>query len=160
MTRTIETPNKSDASAIADLFLADMTEQRVDVTREQLLSVAHHAVAEATRSAGRTVCWVCREGAGTDIVGVIFAHARQSLSFGGPSLWIEELYVVPSARGRGHGKALVGTLLTHAEQNGFLGVDIEAYQGNTPAAILYRTMGFHRMGRERFYYRFGQDEFL
>jgi ribosomal protein S18 acetylase RimI-like enzyme len=50
--------------------------------------------------------------------------------------------------------------LDWAEDNEIRGVDLEAYRGNTPASILYRSVGFHRLGRERFYYRIGEAEYL
>ena len=160
MDRCIEIPSENDVDRIAGLFHADMLDQRLDVSLEHLLEVAEYAVREGCLPHGRALCWVCRERPGGPAVGVIFAHDVQSLKFGGRSLWIEELFVSPDARGNGHGRALVETLLDHAEQRGFMGVDIEAYQGNTPAAVLYRTLGFQRMGRERFYFRFGDSQFL
>ena len=41
-------------------------------------------------------------------------------------------------------------LLDWAEENGIEGIDLESYRLNAPASILYRTLGFRRLGRERF----------
>ena len=81
---------------------------------------------------------------------MILVNFYQSIKFGGPSLWIEGLYVSPAVRRRGVGHALVDFVIDWGEANGFLGIDLEAYQHNTPAAVLYRTLGFRRLNRSRF----------
>ena len=87
-------------------------------------------------------------------MGVILANFNWSPKFGGRSLWIESLYVSAAGRRQGIGRRLVDTLLDWAEEQEIKGVDIEAYRGNTPAGVLYRSLGFRRLGRERFAYRF------
>ena len=44
-------------------------------------------------------------------------------------------------------------LLDIARGENAKGIDLEAYHGNAPAALLYRSLGFRRLGRERFFYR-------
>ncbi len=137
-----------------------MATLRVDVTHDEMVVLAKHIVDDLGTEQPRCVCWVAREPGSKQPVGVILANFEWSLKFAGPALWIEELYVTPSARRQGLGRILVEHLLDWAEVNGIKGIDLEAYQGNTPASILYRSLGFHRLGRERFYYRIGPEEFL
>ena len=82
--------------------------------------------------------------------GVIVAHKWTSTKFCGPAFWIETLYVDPTCRRGGVGRHLVTDLLEYAEQNGYHGIDLEAYRMNAPAAYLYRSLGFRRLGRERY----------
>jgi ribosomal protein S18 acetylase RimI-like enzyme len=153
-------PEPADSDAIAALFLEDMDDLGVDVTLEQLEELAEQVVADVRSDEPTCVCWVARPEQGEPPCGVVLANFNWSLKFGGKALWIEELYVTPDYRRGGIGRELVDLVLDFAEENGFRGIDLEAYQGNAPASILYRTMGFHRLGRERFYYRMGEEEYL
>lgn len=154
----IEAPVLSDVEAIATLFREDMTTLRVDVTQDSMERLARSIIEDLESDASDCVCWVARLSNGGKAVGVMLANYNWSLKFAGRALWIEELYVTPSARRNGIGRLLVERVLDFSENNGICGVDLEAYQGNTPASILYRSLGFHRLGRERFYYRVGTED--
>lgn len=156
----IETPELRDVEALARMFKEDMDDLGVDVERDALIELARAVIRDPDRGDPEKLCWVARLEPDGEAVGVLLANLNYSLKFAGRALWIEELYVTPSARRRSLGRLLVEHLLDWAEANEIRGVDLEAYQGNTPASILYRSLGFHRLGRERFYYRIGADEFL
>jgi ribosomal protein S18 acetylase RimI-like enzyme len=156
----IETPEPRDVEALATLFHEDMSDLGVDVDLDELRQLARNIVQGTRDGDPEFLCWVARMEPDGDAVGVILANLNYSLKFAGRSLWIEELYVTPRARRSGLGRYLVEHLLDWAEENEIRGVDLEAYQGNTPASILYRSLGFHRLGRERFYYRIGSEEYL
>jgi len=154
-------PTNSDRLRLADLFLEDMIHLGAEVTHSSLLDLADSILAAIEAPEASVHCWVARlpESHGELPVGVILAHEFFSLKFGGKGLWIEELYVTPSARRHGIGRELVEFLLDFAEtKNDILGIDLEAYHGNTPASILYRSLGFQRIGRERFSYRIRDTE--
>lgn len=153
-------PEPDDRAAIAELFLEDMTDLGIDVSRTRLLELAEQVITDVHSDNPGCVCWVVRPEEGAEPCGVVLANFNWSLKFGGNALWIEELYVTPEHRRGGLGRELVDLVVDYAEENGFRGIDLEAYQGNTPASILYRTMGFHRLGRERFYFRMGEEEYL
>ena len=155
---TIETPLPRDVDAIARLFKEDMDDLRIDVDLADLRTLAADVVAGGKAGDPEKICWVARIEPDGEAVGVVLANLNYSLKFAGRALWIEELYVTPSARRRSLGRLLVEHLLDWAEENDIRGVDLEAYQGNTPASILYRSLGFHRLGRERFYYRIGSED--
>lgn len=144
-----------DEQQIATLFWQDLADLGLGVTKEQMETLA----ANVTRMFQDQdnpdfLCWIARPEQTGQPVGIILANKYWSVKFGGRSLWIEELYVDPEFRRRGIGVNLVKLVLSYGRENGFKGIDLEAYQGNTPAAILYRTMGFKRLGRARFYYSF------
>lgn len=156
----IEVPTLDDVATIARLFKEDMDDLGVETELSDLEEVARQVVNATSAQQPRCLCRVARLAPGGEAVGVVLANFNWSLKFAGRALWIEELYVTPKARRRGIGRILVETVLDWAEENGFRGIDLEAYHGNTPASILYRALGFHRLGRERFYYRIGGPEYL
>lgn len=58
-----------------------------------------------------------------------------------PCLWLEDLYVVPQARGRGHGKALLRHLARIAVERGYARFDWAVLEWNEPAIRFYREIG-------------------
>lgn len=153
-------PRADDAEAVGELFYEDMVDLGVHTNRAELTRLAEQIIDAAGGDAPECLCWVARPAPDAAPCGVVLANFNWSLKFAGRALWIEELYVTPDYRRHGIGRNLVAQVLDYAEEHGFAGIDLEAYQGNTPASVLYRTMGFHRLGRERFYYRVGPQEFL
>jgi ribosomal protein S18 acetylase RimI-like enzyme len=66
-----------------------------------------------------------------------------------PSLWerrldayLEELYVTPTARRRGLGRALVEAAMDHARRAGAVRMDLGTGMEDTPARALYERLGF------------------
>lgn len=152
----IRVPELGDMEELARLFHQDMTELGVATSLEEKRQFAAALLeALAVKPKPRCLCWVVEDG--ERLVGVLLANFHWSVKFAGRSLWIESLYVDPAGRRRGVGRALVDYLLDWAYEHEIRGVDIEAYHGNTPASVLYRTMGFRRLGRERFNYQFDVD---
>lgn len=73
------------------------------------------------------------------------------------------MYVRPSARGAGAGRALLAAALAHARGRGAEGVQLGVAVGNAPALRLYEAVGFRAYGRERAALRVGDrdlDEWL
>jgi GNAT superfamily N-acetyltransferase len=56
--------------------------------------------------------------------------------------WIGGMGVVPEARGSGHGRAAMESVLAEARAAGLTQVDLEVLVHNTPAARIYEAMGF------------------
>lgn len=56
------------------------------------------------------------------------------------------LWVLPAARGRGVGEALVNKVLEWAKDAGYEQVMLWVVEGNSPAESLYRRTGFRRTG--------------
>lgn len=144
----IEAALPADQAAVVELFCEDLTDLHLPVDRVALAKVFDELVADA-----RSVLLVARGQAGGVAAGVLVASRVPSVKFSGWSLWIEELYVGKTLRQRGMGRRLVEHLLDIARKDGSAGIDLEAYHGNAPAALLYRSLGFRRLGRERFFYR-------
>jgi ribosomal protein S18 acetylase RimI-like enzyme len=72
-----------------------------------------------------------------------------------PALWtptldcyLEELYVVPSRRGQGLGRALMNAAMDTARQHGAAHMDLGTGEDDTAARALYESLGFsNREGR-------------
>jgi ribosomal protein S18 acetylase RimI-like enzyme len=62
-------------------------------------------------------------------------------------LHLVAMYVVPEARGRGYGRALVDAVVHAAEEAGAKGVVLAVASGNDRAERLYRAAGFRPTGR-------------
>lgn len=142
----------TDRVAVAGLFAEDLVALRMtaDVTA---LEVLFDQMVEDPRS----IVLVCREAKGGEAQGVLVANRFLSVKYAGESLWIEELYVGRRWRRRGRGRLLVEGLLDMARAMAVRGIGLEAYQGNDAAAILYRSLDFRRLGRERFGYDFAWE---
>jgi mycothiol synthase len=65
--------------------------------------------------------------------------------------WITQMGVVPSARGRGIGAALIGEAVRHMRSAGLEAISLNVNVNNQPAAALYRRLGFTRIGRRARY---------
>lgn len=60
-----------------------------------------------------------------------------------PCLWLEDLYVQPQARGRGHGKALLHALAELALARGYPRIDWAVLDWNASAIGFYTALGAH-----------------
>ncbi len=148
---SFEPPRLEDRAAIARLLAQDMEALGVAQSAESLTAVADLILKDEARA---SFCVVVRPGPEEEPVGLLLANVIFSVKFAGRALWIENLYVDPGWRRYGLGRALVEHMLDWAEVHGIRGIDLEAYQGNTPAALLYRSLGFERLSRERFWFDF------
>lgn len=95
---------------------------------------------------GRGGAWVVRDG--ERVVGTATALERIAgvLSLG--------MMLLPEARGRGGGRALLDAVLEHARQVGAHKVDLEVWPDNGRAIALYTAAGFTVEGlRDRHYRR-------
>ncbi len=67
----------------------------------------------------------------------------------GPSVYLEELYVVPDLRGRGVGRALLESAMETARAAGATHMDLNTGETDTAARALYKSAGFsNREGSE------------
>lgn len=67
-----------------------------------------------------------------------------SVEFGGRDAFVDEIYVRPSARGRGVGRSLLEEMIGHCRLEGIRALHLEVDAGNDRAAALYERLGFAR----------------
>jgi GNAT superfamily N-acetyltransferase len=84
-----------------------------------------------------------------EVEGVVVAMAVWFLSFstwlGRHGIYLEDLYVKPSHRGEGHGKALLATLARRCVERGYGRLEWSVLDWNTPAIDFYLSLGAGRM---------------
>ncbi|MCW5748873.1 MAG: GNAT family N-acetyltransferase [Alphaproteobacteria bacterium] len=112
-----------------------------------------HALSAAGERAVRAVCagdamaraWFLCEG------GVRVGYAVLSLGFsiehGGRDGFIDDLYLLPQARGRGLGRAAIDSLERIAAGHGVQALHLEVESNNARAAALYHRRGYRGTGR-------------
>lgn len=76
-----------------------------------------------------------------EAVGMALCFDRYS-TWSGRILYLEDLYVRPSQRGRGLGEALVRTCARHALAHGYRGMRLQVLAWNEPAIRFYRRLGW------------------
>ncbi|PRP92657.1 putative acetyltransferase [Enhygromyxa salina] len=68
---------------------------------------------------------------------------------GRPGLYLEDLYVSPEHRGRGHGRALLAALARLARARGCARMEWSVLDWNTPAIDFYEGLGATKMSQWR-----------
>jgi ribosomal protein S18 acetylase RimI-like enzyme len=85
--------------------------------------------------------------AGEDPIGVAVLRLRDALWSEGREAYLAELYVRPSHRGRGIGRALMEAVLTECRRLGADTVEIGVDEPDVAARRLYESLGFsNRVG--------------
>ena len=85
--------------------------------------------------------------------GCALFHTRFSTWLGRPGLYLEDLYVVEAARGKGVGKRLMARLAAIAVERGWGRIDFHVLDWN-PAREFYQRLGMHHHGE---WLRYGGD---
>ena len=80
------------------------------------------------------------EEAGKVVGFALFFH-NYSTFVGQPGIYLEDLFVRPECRGRGHGRALLAALARLAVQRGCGRLEWAVLNWNEPAIAFYRSLG-------------------
>ena len=75
-------------------------------------------------------------------IGYVVLALGYSIEHGGRDGFIDDLYIVPAARGHGHGRALLAFAADAAAKLGIRMLHLEVEPGNERAQRLYRQEGF------------------
>ena len=84
------------------------------------------------------------EDAGAVVGFALFFH-NYSTFRGKPGIYLEDLFVVPEARGKGHGKALLAALAKLAVERDCCRVEWSVLNWNTPSIEFYKVLGAVQM---------------
>jgi GNAT superfamily N-acetyltransferase len=76
-----------------------------------------------------------------EVVGLAVWFLSFSTWLGRHGIYLEDLYVTPSRRGEGHGKALLATLARHCVERGYGRLEWSVLDWNTPAIDFYVALG-------------------
>lgn len=77
-----------------------------------------------------------------DAVGYLFLSYYFSLEFGGPTAFIDELFIEPAHRGQGLGSQVLLEVVGIARDLNIVAVQLEVERTNPRAAALYLRLGF------------------
>lgn len=132
-----------DLGAVTALLVEQLREHAVETPSAAIGDAVRTVVAHPER--GRILVAHDRDA----VVGVAALSFVWPIEHGGMSAWLEELYVVPDARGRGIGTALLRAALRAASEAGAVAVDLEVDAGHGRAANLYAREGFRPLPRAR-----------
>ena len=80
------------------------------------------------------------------LIGFVTFSIRTVIRYPRPIAELDELYVIPEARGQGLGKKLVQEVLDHATKLGCRRLFIESHYKHKAAHKLYEKMGFTNYG--------------
>jgi GNAT superfamily N-acetyltransferase len=81
------------------------------------------------------------ENAAGEVQGFALWFLNYSTWEGVHGIYLEDLYVIPGARGEGHGKALLQHLAGIAVENGYARVEWSVLDWNEPSINFYRRVG-------------------
>jgi len=133
---TLRQARMEDVDLILELIrgLAEFEKlsHQVQVTREQL---------QSTLFGARPAAEVVLAFDGENVVGFAVCFANFSTFLGKPGLYLEDLYVRPEFRGRGHGRALLRHLATLALERGCGRFEWTVLDWNESAIEFYRRQG-------------------
>lgn len=85
-----------------------------------------------------SVLLACQQG---EVVGYALFYPAYSSFRSLPSLFLEDLYVTPRARGRGYGRALLRAVAAAATELGAARMDWNVLDWNRPAIAFYEALG-------------------
>jgi ribosomal protein S18 acetylase RimI-like enzyme len=111
------------------------------------------AVVQVARGEPFARAWLLRDDRAA--VGYVVITLGYSIEYGGRDGFIDDLYIVPEARGRGLGKKLLDFTLTEAAALGIRTLHLEVETENEHAGRLYRRAGFEATSRRLMRLRLG-----
>lgn len=79
---------------------------------------------------------------GADVVGYLVLSLGYSLEMGGLEAFLDDIYLIPQARGHGIGRSATHLALIQAAQLGARAVHVEVERRNQKVRNLYRHLGF------------------
>src|SRR5258708_35692437 len=78
---------------------------------------------------------------GGEVVGFALYFYNYSTFLGKPGIYLEDIFVRPEKRGRGHGKALLAALARLAVENDCGRIEWSVLDWNAPSIAFYRSLG-------------------
>ena len=137
MERLIRPADPADVHVILELVHELAVYEREPDAVEATEQMLHAALFGPTPAAS---CHVALDEDGR-VVGFALWYVTFSTWKGLPGLWLEDLFVRPSARGRGLGKALLQELAAVCVERGYPRFEWWVLDWNAPAIGFYRSLG-------------------
>ena len=110
-----------------------------------LTAAGERALARIAAGEPFAPAWIVRQA--NEAVGYLVITLGFSVEYGGRDGFIDDLYLVPKARGQGIGPKLLSFALSQAAALGINTLHLEVETDNERAARLYQRAGFEATGR-------------
>jgi GNAT superfamily N-acetyltransferase len=143
MPLTIRGAIDSDRDVAARLLAAQLIEHHLPADPKQIAHGIDLALAPASPA------WLLLAFREMQPVGIFLANQIVSVEKGGHVLWVEELYVIPSARRTGVARAILNHVALEARKQSILAIELEVVPTQDAAFALYRSLGFIDVHRSR-----------
>lgn len=131
-----------DLDAVVELLGAQFEEHRVALSLRQLSDAVRGLISDERRG----TILLAQDPHPNGVAALAYTW---TLEHGGLVAWLDELFVVPTHRGRGVGQALLRRALDVAKEAGCRAVDLEVDSNHARAEHLYRRDGFTPLARRR-----------
>lgn len=131
---TIRAAIPADAGAVFALV-------RALAEYEKLLPEFHATEADFAQLLEQGACQALLAEVEGEAVGIALFYPTVLTFLGGRGLWLEDLFVLPAHRGAGHGMALLRALAQHTLDEGYVALEWNVLDWNTPAIALYERIG-------------------
>ena len=132
----------SDAGALWNLVLEFAAYEKLD---HQVTGSSERLAAQLFGSAWPPLDCIVAESNGA-LVGYAIYYGGFSTFWTRPLLWLEDLFVVPSHRGRGLGRALMVAVARAAIERGCARIEWAVLDWNAPSIAFYERLGATRHG--------------
>jgi GNAT superfamily N-acetyltransferase len=136
MNFTITPATRADLQTVVDLVRALAIYEKLE---HMMVSTVDDFDRELFGPRAKIECLIAREG--NSPVGFALFFNNFSTFLGRKGLYLEDLFVDPSARGKGYGKALLVHLAKLAVERGCGRFEWTVLDWNTPAIEFYEAMG-------------------
>lgn len=140
MTLTFDPAGEADADALLHLARAFHQEEGHPIG-----DAGEAALRQLARGEPMARAWIVRQQG--EAIGYLIMTLGFSIEYGGRDGFIDDLYLVPSARGHGLGRRLLEFALARATELGIGTLHLEVETENDAATLLYRRAGFEETGR-------------
>jgi GNAT superfamily N-acetyltransferase len=152
-TPSIRRATRNDAPALIRLIIALAEFEKLtppDGAAQQRL--IEHGFGERPRFE----TWLTFSEASQEPVGYALIFETYSSFLARPSLYLEDIFVLPEYRGRGFGSALLRHCIGLANERGCGRIEWTCLDWNTKAQCVYENLGAERLS-QWFLYRLGRD---
>jgi ribosomal protein S18 acetylase RimI-like enzyme len=140
------------ASLIRELALYEKLEHEVTASEADLRAGLGFAAHPATSTdAPRAYAEALLAEDGREVVGFALFFHNYSTFVGKPGVYLEDLFVSPHARRRGHGSALLKELARIAVERGCGRFEWSVLEWNEPAIRFYESLGARKMEEWRIF---------
>jgi len=121
--------------------LEDQHVGTADALREHLFGARRYCEALVALDAGASADASASAGATGRVVGFALFFHNYSTFLAQPGIYLEDLFVLPTARRRGHGRALLAAVARLALERGCGRFEWSVLRWNEPAIRFYESLG-------------------